>query len=655
MKKEKKMGSIQKKLVLRNTRYMCVLSFSMLCLIVAIVSILTQDALRLSMKQVAVNGSYNITSEISKYTSSLNGVVDNIYFADVDRNRDKVIQRLEDKTAEFWGFTSFIGLDGIDFRTGDNHNGKDFFERPLAENITYISTPQYRDDGDFIVFSRAAYNNDEVIGVVYIKSDLFYVGGLVNATSVGETGKTYILTRNNELIMNDEIMAGLVVNNNNQSDKTSSEIRMEADAMSLQEGESGFGNYLEDKEYRIAGFAPISGTDDWILITTAYAGEFLVNFRVSMISAFVISLFFVVLYSILNLRSTQKFIVPMISCVERISTLADGDVYSPVPQVNSNDEAELLAKSTEKIANSISHVLSDEEYLLGSMANGDFTVESKHPEAYVGDFAPLLQSLLSIKTKLNATLGEINKSSLEVNYAALSVSDSASLLAEGTIKQEVSTKELNQVFEHITQEIIRSTEEATKVQHISEQTGKEVHEGSERIAQLVLAMEDISKSASKIEEIIKGIEDIAFQTNILALNAAVEAARAGTAGKGFAVVADEVRNLSIRSSTHVEETAGLVDATIRAVENGTKIASETSENMKLVVAEVDQSIIAIKNIAHSMDEQSKEIAKISENMDEITLVIATTAATSEESAATSEELSAHASSLREMVEEFKLK
>lgn len=654
MKKGKKMVSIQRKLVMRNTQYMCCLSISMMILIVAIVSVISQDALRLSMKQVAINGSDTITNQIRVYTLCMNGISDSPYFENPEANRQQVVERLANKTATYWAFTSFIDLNGNDYMTGENHSSKEFYTRALDNiNETFVTTPQVVSDGVFFTLSRAAIYDGKVIGVFYMMSDFNYIQSLVNATAVGQTGKTYIISTNDNVIIDDDIQTGIQVGATNHLNKSASQIKMETEAKTI--NDTGFSNYVGENGYRVAGYTSIEGTDGWILITTVDTNEFLVNFGTAMLVALLLSTVLVTMCIVLNISSTKRFLVPMIQCVNRISDLAKGDIYAPVPAIKSNDEVGLLAESTENIVTSISSVLKDQETMLESMANGDFTVESQCANAYVGDYEPLLTSIMTIKKKLSDALAQIHQSSVEVNSAALSVSDAATMLAEGTVKQEVSTKELSNVFEMITQEIISSTTEATKVREISERTGEEVRAGSKRIEELVFAMEDITKSAGKIEEIIKGIEDIAFQTNILALNAAVEAARAGTAGRGFAVVADEVRNLSLRSTHHVEATAGLVDDTIRAVENGTKIASETSESMKLVVEEVDESILAIQRIARSMEEQSAEIEKISGNMDEITIVITSTASTSEESAATSEELSAHATGLRDMISEFKLK
>ncbi|MFI3254162.1 MAG: methyl-accepting chemotaxis protein [Eubacteriales bacterium] len=651
-KGKNKFVSIQKQLVARNTRYMCGLSFVMLLLIISTATLLTQDTLKLTMTQIAENGAHNLTNQINTYTLCMNGISDSPYFANPAANRDQVVARLQTKTETYWAFTSFIDLDGNDYMTGENHSGKDFFNRPLSSSDTYVSSPQYRDDGYYFIFSVAAKYNDEVIGVFYMISNYEYFASLLDSTTVGETGKTYVVTKSDKVIIDEDIGTGIQVGASNHLNKNESQLEMEKTAES---GEVGFSNYWGETSNRVAGYAPVAGTDDWILITTADSNEFLKNFTIVMGFAVFVAIFSVCLCVYLNIRSIKKFIVPINQCVDRIVTLAKGDVYSPVPAITSRNEAGLLAKGTEDIVGSIAQILKDEENLLQSMANGDFTKESHCPEAYVGDFAVLLSSLTLIKGKLNRTLTEISHSSTQVNGAAGIVSMSACNLAEGTAQQETSARQLVKAFSIITEEVENSSTRATAIRDGIKRTGEEVHLGQTQLNELVLAMEDISESAQKIEDIIKGIEAIAFQTNILALNASVEAARAGTSGRGFAVVADEVRNLSIRSTSHVEATAGLVDVTIRAIENGRKIVQSTSENMNNIVAEVENAVEGTREISEAMERQSSAVLTIGKSMEEISVVIENTSATSEESASTSEELSAFADSLQTMVAEFKLK
>ncbi len=167
-------------------------------------------------------------------------------------------------------------------------------------------------------------------------------------------------------------------------------------------------------------------------------------------------------------------------------------------------------------------------------------------------------------------------------------------------------------------------------------------------------MDDISANAQQITKIAKDIEDIAFQTNILALNAAVEAARAGSAGKGFAVVADEVRNLAAKSDGAAKATKELIEGSIKAVENGSRLVSEVTDSLHKTTELAVLAVGDMEKVAEAVDRQTSAISEVTKGLDQISSVVQTNSATSEQSAAASEELASQAHMLKDLVGQFKL-
>lgn len=364
-----------------------------------------------------------------------------------------------------------------------------------------------------------------------------------------------------------------------------------------------------------------------------------------MLAVMLASIVICILFAIYIARSIS---VPLTACTKRLMLLAHGDLQAPVPVITSEDETGLLGDATKTIVVGLQSIIDDEAYLLGAMANGCFTVESKAADYYIGDFTPLLHSINGIIKSLNDVLGQINLAADRVSSGSEQVSSGAQDLSQGATEQASSVQELAASIMEISVQISDNAANANSASTESSKSSDEITQSNIKMQELIAAMGKINDSSQEIGKVIKTIEDIAFQTNILALNAAVEAARAGAAGKGFAVVADEVRNLSSKSAQAAKGTTALIEDAVRAVEHGTQIANEMASALIAVVDTALGVAGTVDKIAAASIQQAQSISQISMGIDQISSVVQTNSATAEESAAASEELSSQSQLLKHL-------
>ena len=347
-----------------------------------------------------------------------------------------------------------------------------------------------------------------------------------------------------------------------------------------------------------------------------------------------------------------RLLVEPIKEIEGVATqMAAGNFGSQITY-ESKDELGSLAEQVRKFVDTIQTIIGDQDYMLGEMAKGNFAVEPRVPERYVGDFTAVLNSLTNIKSRLSNVMMQINQSADQVAAGSDQVSSGAQALSQGATEQASSVEELAATIADISSQVTRNAENAKQASQKANTLGVELDEGTRQMNEMTAAMDEIRGKSQEIGKIIKTIEDIAFQTNILALNAAVEAARAGAAGRGFAVVADEVRNLASKSADASKETSALIEDSVRAVENGSRVAAETAKTIMTVAEESRSIVTTIDEIAQASMQQADAVVQVTQGMDQISSVVQTNSATAEESAAASEELSSQASMLKELVGQF---
>lgn len=287
------------------------------------------------------------------------------------------------------------------------------------------------------------------------------------------------------------------------------------------------------------------------------------------------------------------------------------------------------------------------------MADGDLDI---YLDIDTKDEVGILANAFSrMADNVNEVMTNINSASEQVASGSKQVSESSMSLSQGATEQASSIEELTASIEEIASQTRENAKNSNIANEISETAKENASQGSQQMNQMLKAMDEINESSSNISKIIKVIDEIAFQTNILALNAAVEAARAGQHGKGFAVVAEEVRNLAARSANAAKETTAMIEGSIKKVQDGTKIANQTSDALNNIVNGIGKVATLVNDIAVASNEQALGVAQINQGLTQISDVVQTTSATSEETAAASEELSGQAEMLRNQVARFKLK
>lgn len=350
--------------------------------------------------------------------------------------------------------------------------------------------------------------------------------------------------------------------------------------------------------------------------------------------------------------ASKELLQPIINVSDQMTQLAAGDLHSEFHMQKDDSEVGRMVEAIYYMKSSLTNIIGEITSVLDQMGQGNYQVTIR--QEYVGDYQLIRDAFNRITDEMKQTVTTIQEASGEINCGAGQLADAADNLATACTSQ---AGQVSVVAEHINElnTIIASNkkdaEEAVKISNLSAST---LTAGNAKMEELKDAIQEISSCSEKISSIIGAIEDIATETNLLALNAAIEAARAGEAGKGFAVVAEQVKKLAEESSQAAGKTTQLIETTIAAVQNGTTIADEAAANMEDVVMSSTEVGERIQRIVEQFAREENSIGRINDNIAEIAGIVDNNSATSEETAAISEEQKSQAEAMVELIGRFKI-
>lgn len=528
-------------------------------------------------------------------------------------------------------------------------SGDAYFQQAIkGEMVISDPFPSVATGKMIIVYAQPYFDlAGKLAGVVTIDTDALFLSNNFDGEGLGKTGVIFGITREGKAVVASDVQA--VENGVNFLDMAKNEPAFKGMLETINKmlkGEAGSSEHKFDGKAELVNFMPVEGTS-WILAVTQQKSEAFAILNTITFAGIAVLLVVLVLGILAAAKLSAGISKPIQKLAKASQALAEGDA-GPALKLNSDGEDEIAQLTSTFI--SMAGGIDKQVQVLESVAKGDLTV-SVNPR---GEHDSLSFAISQMLEGNNHTLAEVNQVGKQIADGAHQIASGSQILAQASSEQTEAINSIEDAVRDMKDKAMQNLEIAQETNEMSGKVEKYLNDSSESMKNMVEAMDAIKTSSSSISEVIKIIDNIAFQTNILALNAAVEAARAGEYGKGFAVVADEVRSLASRSAEAVKKTSALIQESMQRVGDGSKIADETGELMAQL-SELSSGIIKkIEVIEGASRQQADAITSINTGIEQVNSATQLNAASAEESASSSQELLAISHRLNQLISHYQL-
>ena len=528
---------------------------------------------------------------------------------------------------------------------GFNVTEREWFS--CVETGQYIITEPYTDSvtGQNVVSIAIPIYNSEgtATGVAGIDVSLEHVATLMQKHTIGKAGFSILLSNGGNVVYapTDAILLLNISALNVNSEAVDAAMNKIEKSMKITFG--------KEKEY---GHFALVGDSGYMVLSILPYSEYTraATLSVAGIAVMLIGGIIAILFNIK--KSAQRISKPIVTLNEIAQKLADGDLDVDIAISADNEIGELsdsIGKTVSRLKEYIVYIeeISD---VLKEMANGKLKIELKRE--YRGEFTILKEAMVNISKSMTSVIMKIHEGANHVSIGSDELANVSQALADGANTQSLSVQNLSDIASKIVESVEDNRVNAASAATEMTQVTSMMKDNYSLMDQMMEAMNKIQDTSREVVSIIQTIEQIADQTNLLALNASIEAARAGESGRGFAVVAGEIGKLADDSSTAANTTKQLIEVSMEQIEKGTELANNVLDSLKNAVNAFGQVNGMIEEVSQQAVTQATDMQQIRQGVEELAKGVIDNSAIAEESSATSEELAAQATNLKEMIDKF---